>query len=231
MQRLPWRCANRVAVVLMGLVIGLITGQAGCLCPPDVYDPSAAYYLPYASGTVSWVGQGNNGLGELCEPCSHYGVYAIDFVMPVSTPVAAARSGVIADTVTDCPDCTCPWGPDPNCPGCCGNKIVIEHDDGSSASYLHLMPGGVCVTKGQRVERGDIIGLSGNTGISITPHVEFKVFAPRGQAGSGSFGPSADGSMEVAFADVCGDGVPQFLGIYVSQNAFDPVVNSNWCQR
>lgn len=185
--------------------------------------------MPYGPGVSSWVGQGNNGLGELCEPCSHYRVYALDFVLPVGTPVVAARSGVVVDVQTDCPDCTCPWGPDPACPDCCGNHIVIEHDDGSRASYWHLMPGGACLSKGRRVQRGDVVGRSGNTGISMLPHLEFKVFAPAGETGSGFFGPSADGSMEVTFADVGGDGVPRFLGNYVSQNAFDPSVNRNWC--
>lgn len=151
--------------------------------------------------------------------------------MDVGTPVVAARSGVVyGDPVRDCPDCNCPWGPDPErCPDCCGNKIVIEHSDGSRATYVHLKPGGVCVTRGQRVERGDVIGLSGNTGISMAPHLHFQVFAPPGQTGSGSFGPSTDGSMEVTFADVCGKGVPRFAGIYVSRNEIDSSVNNDWC--
>jgi hypothetical protein len=229
------RHQTRSAAFLHGATLSLLATimlLPGCLAPPGVYDADAPYCLPYQADAAACVGQGNNGLGEICKPCSHYHEYAIDFLLAQGTPVVAARSGVVYnDPVSDCPDCTCPWGPTAACPGCCANRIIIEHADGSRASYAHLMPGGVCVVKGQAIERGDIIGFSGNTGRSMTPHLEFRVYAPAGQTGSGSFGESADGSMEVRFADVNGGGVPQFLHVYISQNWFDPNVNRDWCEH
>ncbi len=228
------RPARSVAFFLIGTLAfpAMIAVWPGCLAPPGVYDADAPYYLPYKPGTTAIVGQGNNGLGEICKPCSHYHEYALDFLVPEGTPVVAARDGMVHGApVTDCPDCTCPWGPTSACPGCCANGIVIEHPDGTRASYLHLMPGGICVTNGQAVQRGDIIGLSGNTGRSMAPHLEFRVYAPPGQAGTGRFGASLDSSMEVRFADVPGDGVPQFLHAYTSRNEFDPNANRDWCQQ
>ncbi|KAG5186676.1 hypothetical protein JKP88DRAFT_353910 [Tribonema minus] len=43
------------------------------------------------------------------------------------------------------------------------------------ARYYHLAAGSACVWVGQRVEAGDIIARSGNTGYSSTPHLHFDV--------------------------------------------------------
>ena len=48
------------------------------------------------------------------------------------------------------------------------------------AVYAHLQPGGVLVRTGQRVRRGQPIGLSGNTGFSSGPHLHFVVQVNRG---------------------------------------------------
>ena len=41
--------------------------------------------------------------------------------------------------------------------------------------YMHLAASGIEVRPGQHVERGDELGLSGNTGFSSTPHLHFQV--------------------------------------------------------
>jgi hypothetical protein len=51
--------------------------------------------------------------------------------------------------------------------------IVIDHGNGYETSYSHLLA--VNVRRGQEVRRGDIIGLSGNTGLSIAPHLHYEV--------------------------------------------------------
>jgi murein DD-endopeptidase MepM/ murein hydrolase activator NlpD len=55
------------------------------------------------------------------------------------------------------------------------NWVLIQHDDGTLAEYAHLQPNGVTVAIGQRVRRGDVLGLSGNTGFSSVPHLHFSV--------------------------------------------------------
>ena len=45
-----------------------------------------------------------------------------------------------------------------------GNKILINHGSGFESLYAHLMYGGVLVNSGQRVARGQQIGLMGKTG-------------------------------------------------------------------
>jgi poly-gamma-glutamate capsule biosynthesis protein CapA/YwtB (metallophosphatase superfamily) len=54
-----------------------------------------------------------------------------------------------------------------------GNTIVIDHGLGIFSLYLHLDK--FKVKTGQKVTRGQIIGLSGNTGYSIAPHLHFSI--------------------------------------------------------
>jgi len=54
------------------------------------------------------------------------------------------------------------------------NYLIIQHDDGSFGCYWHLAKSGVLVTKGH-VEKGQLIGLSGATGLVIRPHLHFSV--------------------------------------------------------
>lgn len=54
-----------------------------------------------------------------------------------------------------------------------GLTVVIDHGNGFETSYNHL--GKINVTRGQEVRRGDIIALSGNTGLSLSPHLHYEV--------------------------------------------------------
>jgi murein DD-endopeptidase MepM/ murein hydrolase activator NlpD len=55
------------------------------------------------------------------------------------------------------------------------NYIIIQHDDGTTASYFHLDFNGVLVKKGDIVTQGQAIGISGLTGFTTTPHLHFVV--------------------------------------------------------
>ena len=54
-----------------------------------------------------------------------------------------------------------------------GKTIIIDHGLGIYSLYLHLNK--YKFTKGQNVKEGDVIGLSGNTGYSIAPHLHFSI--------------------------------------------------------
>ena len=56
------------------------------------------------------------------------------------------------------------------------NFIKIAHQDGDYSFYAHLKKGGVFVVKGQKVDRGQLIGLSGCTGHCDGAHLHFEVF-------------------------------------------------------
>jgi murein DD-endopeptidase MepM/ murein hydrolase activator NlpD len=54
-----------------------------------------------------------------------------------------------------------------------GKTIVIDHGNGYQTSYSHLLS--TLVRRGQKVERGDVIALSGNSGLSLAPHLHYEV--------------------------------------------------------
>jgi len=56
------------------------------------------------------------------------------------------------------------------------NEIEIKHGDGTYASYSHPKHKGSFVKVGEKVKQGQKIGLSGNTGWSPAPHLDFSVF-------------------------------------------------------
>jgi len=54
-----------------------------------------------------------------------------------------------------------------------GNVLILQHDGGFITMYGHLKSS--LVTKGQYVEKGQKIAISGNTGISSGPHLHFEM--------------------------------------------------------
>ena len=54
-----------------------------------------------------------------------------------------------------------------------GNRVVVDHGNGLSTSYNHMSS--ISVKVGQKLERGDQVGLSGTTGASTGCHLHFEV--------------------------------------------------------
>lgn len=54
-----------------------------------------------------------------------------------------------------------------------GNTIIIDHGLGIYSLYLHLSE--FKVSEGEMLKRGELIGLSGNTGWSVGPHLHFSI--------------------------------------------------------
>lgn len=54
-----------------------------------------------------------------------------------------------------------------------GQTVVIDHGNGYETSYSHLSR--ISVVRNQQVRRGDIIALSGDTGLSLAPHLHYEV--------------------------------------------------------
>ncbi|SDC97078.1 M23 family metallopeptidase [Ruegeria marina] len=57
----------------------------------------------------------------------------------------------------------------------CGNGVVLEHEDGWETQYCHMKQGSVRVRRGDRVERGDVLGQVGISGKAQFPHVHLSV--------------------------------------------------------
>lgn len=56
-----------------------------------------------------------------------------------------------------------------------GNHLVIDIGNGHFAFYAHLKPGSLRVKVGDRVRRGQVVGLLGNSGNSTEPHLHFHI--------------------------------------------------------
>jgi murein DD-endopeptidase MepM/ murein hydrolase activator NlpD len=54
-----------------------------------------------------------------------------------------------------------------------GKHIIINHGFGYKSLYAHLND--FNVRKGQKVERGDVIGYVGDTGTSLAPHLHYEI--------------------------------------------------------
>ena len=54
-----------------------------------------------------------------------------------------------------------------------GNHIKLDHGNGYTTLFAHLSK--INVKHGQKVDRGQIIGLTGNTGRSTAPHLHYEI--------------------------------------------------------
>ena len=86
----------------------------------------------------------------------HHGV---DYLVPEGTAVFATADGVVKSLS------------EKNTSH--GKAVTISHGNGYETSYSHLLD--IRVKKGQKVKRGDIIALSGNSGLSFAPHLHYEV--------------------------------------------------------
>lgn len=128
-------------------------------------DTNYLYSLPCDDSKKVMVIQGYNG------KYSHKGDFALDFRMKKGSKVHAARDGIVFETVGEFQK----GGPKKKYLSK-GNHIIIKHKDGTFASYWHLSYKGIFVKTGDTIQRGQLIGLSGNTGYSSWPHLHFDVY-------------------------------------------------------
>ena len=56
-----------------------------------------------------------------------------------------------------------------------GNNVILDLGDGHFAFYAHIQPGSLRVKVGDKVRRGQTLGLVGNSGNSTEPHLHFHV--------------------------------------------------------
>ncbi|GAA0853954.1 M23 family metallopeptidase [Aliiglaciecola litoralis] len=125
------------------------------------------YSLPYAANQKYPIVQGYGG------GWSHNGAskYALDFDMPIGTPVHAAREGTVIDLTQHHRK-----GGAHRRFAKYANFVTVLHDDDTTGEYYHLRYQGAAVKVGDKVLVGDLIGYSGNTGFSSMPHLHFAVY-------------------------------------------------------
>jgi murein DD-endopeptidase MepM/ murein hydrolase activator NlpD len=83
----------------------------------------------------------------------------VDFMAPKGTPIYATGDGVVSLVQSNF--------------GGYGKEIEINHGFGYVTKYAHLNEFNVKI--GKKVKRGEIIGYSGNTGMSTAPHLHYEI--------------------------------------------------------
>jgi murein DD-endopeptidase MepM/ murein hydrolase activator NlpD len=85
--------------------------------------------------------------------------YGMDFTAPLGTEVYATGKGTVTAVLS--------------AQRGLGKHIVIDHGFGYTTIYAHLSNFNVKV--GQKVQRGDIIGFVGSTGMSVADHLHYEI--------------------------------------------------------
>lgn len=114
--------------------------------------------LPQSYMITSWFGYREDPFtGEIAY---HSGT---DIAAPEGTPILAAADGTV--TIANAIDS---WG------GGYGYHIKVKHNDTYDTLYAHCSS--ICVTAGQKVKQGEVIGYVGTTGNSTGNHLHFEVW-------------------------------------------------------
>ncbi|MBN1164539.1 MAG: M23 family metallopeptidase [Candidatus Krumholzibacteriota bacterium] len=82
----------------------------------------------------------------------------VDYFARIGTPVMSTADGMVTLAKKN---------------GNMGMTIEINHGNGFKTKYGHLLK--ILVKRGQRIKRGEIIGLVGNSGRSTGPHLHYEV--------------------------------------------------------
>jgi len=161
---------NVILITLLWLVSGCNpeSPQAlSCMERAVFGDPAtSAYVLPYPVGKSYYCVQ------AYCNPDGgHRDKVAYDFKMPIGEEVTAARAGVVRKTRQDQPDLGNETDPGTH------NHILIQHEDGTVTFYAHLKQNSLLVQVGDKVQAGQRIAASGNSGNTLgEPHLHFGVY-------------------------------------------------------
>jgi len=124
------------------------SGTAPAPEAPTSAEPLAARFnSPVEGGRIT------SRFGEGRGTRSHNGV---DIAVPVGTPVPAAMGGEVLRV----------WNADDG-----GLSVKVKYDDGTVVGFAHLSEANL--RQGQRVNPGDVVALTGNTGRSTGPHLHY----------------------------------------------------------
>lgn len=144
----------------MELLGGYVSGGGQILTPENVPIGTGIFQWPLPEAfTIT------SGFGERIDPFTgksdfHTGT---DIAAHAGTPILAAADGTV--TIANATD---PWG------GSYGYFVKIDHGNGLETLYAHCSA--ICVTPGQTVRQGEVIGYVGSTGNSTGNHLHFEMW-------------------------------------------------------
>lgn len=111
------------------------------------------------------------------EASSHKGQNAIDLLNNVSVPVYSTLGGTVTKAIYTDPTPGRDYGV---------QMIITNNQTGAQVLFAHLVPQSNSHLKaGQTVNKGDLVGMTDNTGYSTGPHLHYEI---RGSIQNSSFG-------------------------------------------
>jgi murein DD-endopeptidase MepM/ murein hydrolase activator NlpD len=129
-----------------------------------------AYRLPFVG--LRYISNGP-GCGQGSKRHQGFTAEAIDYELPIGTPVFAAENGVVELSGS------VPKKDGKDLSGF-GRFVKLRHADGSNSYYAHLSEAEVI--EGESVSRGQLIARSGDTGKAKgAPHLHFQIMDQNGQ--------------------------------------------------
>ncbi len=130
----------------------VLTGLAGNGVPPLSVEELEKLRTPQGRPLYGWITRGfvDDESGE-----KHKG---IDFAVKEGTPIVVTATGIVEFTG---------WDKD------FGNLIIINHENGYKTVYGHNQK--IISSEGEKVYKGDVIALSGNSGQSSAPHLHYEI--------------------------------------------------------
>lgn len=141
--------------------------------PDAKHSPAYPYRVPVAVASNHRISQAYPDVMTHTYPDSYY---AVDMAMPIGTDIFAARAGIVFSIASN----NYRAGADEQRDGSAANVVRILHADGTYAIYAHLNRSTIRVKPGDKVQRGEYIADSGNTGFSSGPHLHFAVLRNAG---------------------------------------------------
>jgi hypothetical protein len=104
------------------------------------------------------------------EDVASYTIYGQEALAVADGTVVKVVDGLPQQTPGEMPQSISPEEAD-------GNSVILDIGGGNYALYAHFQPGSIRVQEGDRVRRGDVLALVGNSGNSLAPHLHFHVMS------------------------------------------------------
>ncbi|MCF7835871.1 MAG: peptidoglycan DD-metalloendopeptidase family protein [Candidatus Marinimicrobia bacterium] len=148
--------------------ISLLEEEMRVIIDPNSLPPAGSGILKWPLGSITITQEFGWTDFALSKPWLYpkVGHNGVDFRASKGTPLKAAKNGTVIDT----------GDTDIGCKGASyGQWILIDHENGLSSMYAHLSK--IKVAKGDKVETGQLIGYTGDSGATWGPHLHFGVFA------------------------------------------------------
>lgn len=141
---------DRLLEAYVGHSDAVVSDYMNLRCMPSIQPVNNSGLTLLASGKKSLLNPFHRTMAE------HNGV---DYLVPEGTAVFATADGRV-ESLSEKNSTR-------------GKAVTIDHGNGYKTTYCHLQD--IRVSEGDKVRRGDIIALSGNTGLSFAPHLHYEV--------------------------------------------------------